>query len=66
MWLIHTRFRCRSLGLFVLSGALIAHAGVTPDLQHAMREGTFEVVIKKPQHDAVGKYKMISGSHSET
>jgi len=53
MWLMRTRFRCFLPGLAVLAAPLIAHAGVTPDLQHAMREGTFEVVIKKPQHEAV-------------
>src|SRR5258708_37228789 len=34
----------------------VAHAAVTPELQHAIRDNTFEVVIKKPEPDPV-KYE---------
>jgi serine protease Do len=51
---MHTHFRrYYTLGLCAFSWDLVAHAGVTPELQHAMREATFEVVIKKPEHEAV-------------
>ena len=40
-------------GAFVLGGSLAAQAGVTPELQHAIRTATFEVVMKKPDKDPV-------------
>src|ERR1700733_1384053 len=51
---MHTHFRrYYALGLSAFVWVLVAHAGVTPELQHAMREATFEVVIKKPEHETV-------------
>ena len=51
---MHTHFRrYYALGLSVFAWVLVAHAGVTPELQHAMREATFEVVLKKPEHETV-------------
>jgi serine protease Do len=49
---IHFRRYC-ALGFSIYAWVLVAHAGVTPELQHAMREATFEVVMKKPEHEAV-------------
>jgi serine protease Do len=37
--------------MFMVCGALSARAGVTPELQHAIRAATFEVVMKKPEKD---------------
>jgi len=39
--------------------AIAAHAGVTSELQRAIREGTFEVVMKKPQSDPVSYEKPL-------
>jgi len=51
---MHTHVRrYHALGLSALAWVLVAHAGVTPELQHAVREATFEVVIKKPEHESV-------------
>ncbi|HTV98398.1 MAG TPA: TonB family protein [Steroidobacteraceae bacterium] len=49
--LISSRRAALALAWLVMASS--AHAGVTPDLQRALREGTFEVVIKKPEHGAV-------------
>ena len=38
---------------FSLGCVLNAFAGVTPELQRAARENTFEVVMKKPEKDPV-------------
>jgi serine protease Do len=43
----------------VICCAITAHAGVTSELQRAIREGTFEVVMKKPQDDPVSYEKPL-------
>ena len=40
-------------GTFILCAAPAAQATVTPELQHAIRVATFEVVMKKPEKDPV-------------
>ncbi len=42
---------------FILAST--AYAGVTPDMQHAIRENTFEVVMKKPENDPVAYEKPL-------
>lgn len=44
------------LALLLICAAGAAHAAVTPELQHAIRDNTFEVVMKKPEPDPV-KYE---------
>ena len=39
--------------VLLICAAGSAHAGVTPELQHAIRDNTFEVVMKKPEQDPV-------------
>lgn len=46
-------FRSCALLLALLGAAFGAHAGVSSEVQHALRDGTFEVVMKKPEHEAV-------------
>jgi serine protease Do len=41
------------IGAIVMCGSMVVQAGVTPELQHAIRAGTFEVVMKKPDKDPV-------------
>ncbi len=48
-----TGFRICLTYLFSLGIAFTAAAGVTPELQRAIRENTFEVVMKKPETDPV-------------
>jgi TonB family protein len=43
----------------IFCGAIAAHAGVTSELQRAIREGTFEVVMKKPEGDPVSYEKPL-------
>src|ERR1700691_693437 len=46
----------RNTGLGICLACLLsgtAFAGVTSELQHAIRENTFEVVMKKPEKDPV-------------
>ncbi len=51
------RLESRAYLVFILMGTgCLAHAAVTPELQHAIRENTFEVVVKKPEPDPV-KYE---------
>jgi serine protease Do len=47
------------LGTFISCWALSAEAGVTPELQHAIRAATFEVVMKKPEKDPVSYEKPL-------
>lgn len=47
------------LGAFVSCWALSAEAGVTPEMQHAIRAATFEVVMKKPEKDPVSYEKPL-------
>jgi serine protease Do len=42
-----------------LGFVLKAQAGVTPELQHAIRDETFEVVMKKPEKDPVSYEKAL-------
>jgi hypothetical protein len=42
-----------------LSSSFVAGAGVTPELQHAIRDATFEVVMKKPEKDPVTYEKAL-------
>jgi serine protease Do len=44
---------------FTLCGAPAARAAVTPELQHAIRVATFEVVMKKPEKDSVSYEKPL-------
>jgi hypothetical protein len=41
----------RSLYALLLLSAVSANAAVTPEMQQAIRAATFEVVLKKPEHD---------------
>ena len=51
------RLESRVRLVFILMGTgCVAHAAVTPELQHAIRDNTFEVVMKKPEPDPV-KYE---------
>ncbi len=43
----------------ILCASISAHAGVTSELQRAIREGTFEVVMKKPEGDPVSYEKPL-------
>ena len=45
--------------LLALCLSLEARAGLTPELQHAIRESTFEVVMKKPEKDPVSYEKPL-------
>jgi TonB family protein len=45
--------------LWALCSSLEARAGLTPELQHAIRESTFEVVMKKPDKDPVSYEKPL-------
>jgi serine protease Do len=47
------------LAAFCACAALAAHAGVTPELQHAIRAATYEVVMKKPDKDPVSYEKPL-------
>jgi len=47
------------LVLLALCLSLEARAGLTPELQHAIRESTFEVVMKKPEKDPVSYEKPL-------
>jgi len=48
-----TGFRIFLAQVVSLGSAFTALAGVTPELQHASRDNTFEVVMKKPEKDSV-------------
>jgi hypothetical protein len=48
-----TGFRICLAYFLSLGSPFGALAGVTPELQHAIRENTFEVVMKKPEKDPV-------------
>jgi serine protease Do len=45
--------------ILTLCSSLEARAGLTPELQHAIRESTFEVVMKKPEKDPVSYEKPL-------
>jgi len=47
------------LVVLALCLSLQARAGLTPELQHAIRESTFEVVMKKPEKDPVSYEKPL-------
>src|ERR1700722_15035856 len=47
------------LACMIFSLAAAAHAGVTPEMQRAIRENTFEVVMKKPASDPVSYEKPL-------
>jgi serine protease Do len=47
------------LAAFILCGTPAARAAVTPELQHAIRVATFEVVMKKPEKDSVSYEKPL-------
>jgi serine protease Do len=47
-------FACMIFGL-----ATTAHAAVTPEMQRAIRDSTFEVVVKKPADDSVSYEKPL-------
>jgi TonB family protein len=46
-------FRRRYLCVLLLLSAVHVDAAVTPELQQAIRAATFEVVLKKPEHDSL-------------
>jgi len=53
------RARCVECALLVCLAAMCSHpsrGAVTPELQRAVRQGTFEVVLKKPTSDSL-KYE---------